>query len=323
MSLKAQAAAGDRAAARLLELRKDSNFLLTTILWGNVGTNVLLTLLSDSVLAGVTGFVFSTFVITFGGEILPQAYFSRHALKMVSRLRPVLRFWQFALYPLAKPTALLLDAWLGKEGLQLMRESEIRAALKIHTASPESEVGRVEGIGALNFLSIDDVAVSDEGEVVDATSIVVLPAKNGLPVVPDFKQEPGDAFLKQIEASGHRWVILASPEGEPLLALDADGFLRTAVFSSRPVNILQFCHRPIVVRDGSTTLGDILPRLQVNQEHVHDDVIDQDLILYWGREKRIITGGDLLGRLMRGIPSRNISGETTVIEPPGREPSSG
>ena len=84
LNLEAQAAAGDADARRLLALRRDPNFLLTTVLWGNVGTNVLLTLLADSVLAGVLGFVASTFVITFGGEIVPQAYFSRHALRMAS-----------------------------------------------------------------------------------------------------------------------------------------------------------------------------------------------------------------------------------------------
>ena len=48
-------------------MRRDSNFLLTTILWGNVGVNVLLTLLSDSVLAGLAAFLFSTVVITVFG----------------------------------------------------------------------------------------------------------------------------------------------------------------------------------------------------------------------------------------------------------------
>src|SRR5210317_601638 len=75
-------------ANRVLAMRKDSNFLLTTILWGNVGINVLLTLLSDSVMAGVIAFIFSTFLITFLGEIIPQAYFSRNALSMASLLYP-------------------------------------------------------------------------------------------------------------------------------------------------------------------------------------------------------------------------------------------
>ncbi len=78
-------------AKKVLAMRKDSNFLLTTILWGNVGINVLLTLLSDSIMTGVISFVFSTVLITFFGEIIPQAYFSRHALNMASLLSPVLR----------------------------------------------------------------------------------------------------------------------------------------------------------------------------------------------------------------------------------------
>jgi hypothetical protein len=29
--------------------------------------------------------------------------------------------------------------------------------------------------------------------------------------------------------------------------------------------------------------------------------VDEDIILYWGESKRIITGSDILGRLLRGI----------------------
>jgi hypothetical protein len=51
----------------------------------SVSTNVFLTLLSNSVLAGLGAFFFSTFAITLLGEIVPQAYFSRHALWMTAR----------------------------------------------------------------------------------------------------------------------------------------------------------------------------------------------------------------------------------------------
>lgn len=36
-------------------------------------------------------------------------------------------------------------------------------------------------------------------------------------------------------------------------------------------------------------------------------MIDNDLILVWGKHKRIITGADLLGRLLRGIAMRESS----------------
>ena len=120
----------DGGASRVLALRQDSNFLLTTILWGNVGINVLLTLLSDSVMLGVASFAFSTVVITLFGEIIPQAYFSRNALRMASLLSPVLKFYQFLLYPVAKPSAMFLDAWLGKESVHLYAEKFIKQLLK-------------------------------------------------------------------------------------------------------------------------------------------------------------------------------------------------
>jgi hypothetical protein len=37
-----------------------------------------------------------------------------------------------------------------------------------------------------------------------------------------------------------------------------------------------------------------------------DDVIDHDLILLWSDEKRVITGADILGRLMRGTGVQDI-----------------
>jgi len=46
LRLQVEASKGSRQALKVLSYRNDSNFLLTTILWGNVGINVLLTLLS-------------------------------------------------------------------------------------------------------------------------------------------------------------------------------------------------------------------------------------------------------------------------------------
>ena len=41
LRLEVKALAGDQDASKVLELRKDSNFLLSTILWGNVGIEIL------------------------------------------------------------------------------------------------------------------------------------------------------------------------------------------------------------------------------------------------------------------------------------------
>jgi len=107
-------------------------------------------------------------------------------------------------------------------------------------------------------------------------------------------------------------VLFVSPEDEPMVALDSDGFLRSAVFTREYTNIWEHCHRPIVAKDEHTKLEDLIPMLRVEKEDEHDDVIDHDLIVLWGEEKRIITGADLLGRLMRGITRTHQSAGTMV-----------
>jgi metal transporter CNNM len=299
LRLEVEAAGGSRDALSLLELRRDANFTLATVLWGNVAINVLLTLLSNSVLAGISAFLFSTVVITLLGEIAPQAYFARHALHIAARLRPLLGVYSVLLYPVAKPTALALDWWLGPEAITFFRERDFRALIMKHVETGGGEVGRLEATGALNFLDLDDIAVAQEGEPVDPRSVVILPiGADGRPTLPRFERLPADPFLRQLNASGKKWVIIADPK----MVLDAHHFLRDVLFDGARARPEAYWHRPIVVTDMRMRLGDVIGRMQVTPEHPGDDVVDRDLILVWGRQqKRIITGADLLGRLLRGI----------------------
>ncbi len=304
LRLEVAAASGSREAEIVLGLRKDSHFLLTTVLWGNVSVNCLLTLLSESVMVGVAAFAFSTFVITFLGEIAPQAYFSRNALRMASVLAPVLKIYQTVLWPVAKPTARVLDWWLGVEEIAYFLERDLREVIKRHVESERSDIERLEGIGALNFLSLDDLTVSQEGEAVDPESVITLPVKDQRPAFPEFERVPADPFLRSIDRSGKKWVIIADPEGVPRVVLDADGFLRGALLSTNGFNPYLYCHRPIVVSDHDTRLADPISRLKVSAQSSEDDVVDHDLILVWGNARRVITGADILGRLLRGVVTR-------------------
>jgi metal transporter CNNM len=306
LRLEVEAAGGNRDAVSLLGLRKDSNLTLATVLWGNVTINVLLTLLSDSVLAGIGAFAFSTIVITLFGEILPQAYFSRNALRMAARLKPLLKVYQVGLFPVAKPTAIFLNWWLGPEGITFLRERDFRAFITRHVGAAGADVGELEAIGALNFLDLDDVAVLDEGEPVDPRSVITLPIENERPILPKFERSPNDPFLQQLDASGKKWVIIVDAAGRPRLVLDAHHFLRDALFAEVFVDLETYWHRPIVVTDMRTPLGEVIGRMRVNPKHPEDDVIDNDLILVWAAQKRIITGADLLGRLLRGISTREV-----------------
>jgi len=304
LRLEVEAANGNNDATKLLALREHSHLLLATILWGNVATNVLLTLLSESVLAGLGAFVFSTIVITLLGEIIPQAYFSRHAIRVAGRLTPMLNFYRVTLFPVAKPTAMLLDWWLGREGLRLFRERDFRALMVKHIDVPGTELSRIEVIGALNFLDLDDISVLEEGSPIDPRSIISVPIADGRPALPPFEPSPDDAFLRLLDASGKKWVIFIDTSGQPYLVLNAHHFLRDVLFDQLSVGPEAYWHRPIVVTDDKVHLGDVIGQMKVKPEHPGDDVIDHDLILLWGRQKRIITGADLLGRLLRGIARR-------------------
>jgi len=316
LRLEVEASSGNAGASRILKMRQDSNFLLATILWGNVGINVLLTLLTNSVMAGVAAFLFSTVLITFIGEIVPQAYFSRHALRMASLLSPILQFYQFMLFPIAKPVAIVLDRWLGREGIHYYREHDLREVIRKHIATNESDVDLLEGLGALNFLNLDDLTVAEEGETLDPLSIVQLPFDGQRPIFPDLGRTSDDGFLRSINESGKGWVVLVDPAGEPQLVCDADRFLREALFQPEQFSPLACCHRPILVREGHTRLGDVIPKFNVHVQHPGDDVIDNDVILMWGAEKRLITGSDILGRLLAGTTGQRPDALATNNEAP-------
>ncbi len=301
LRLEAESAAGNDAARKVLKLREDANFLLTTILWGNVGINVLLTLLSNSVMTGLVAFGFSTVVITFLGEIMPQAYFSRRAMRMASLLSPVMRFYQYVFYPVAKPSAWILDRFMGLEQVIFLKERQLKGVIKQHILSDHAEIDYVEGRGALNFLDIDDVPISEEGEPVDPASIIALPTRVDLPVLPENSQ-PGDEFVGRVNASGKKWVILTNAASDPLLLLDADAFLRSVLPDGSRVDAYTHCHRPIVVTDPRSPLGHIIGALKAGIDQRNDAAINRDIVLLWTPEhRRVITGADLLGRLLRGI----------------------
>ncbi|ADI73964.1 protein of unknown function DUF21 [Methanohalobium evestigatum Z-7303] len=307
LGLEIEAETRHKNAIKILQLRRDANFLLTTLLWGNMSVNVLLTLLTNSIMAGATAFLFSTFSITLFGEIAPQAYFTRYALKVGGHLVPIVKIYQVIFYPVAKPSAILLDKWLGKERMQFFKEEYLRIMLEKHIESSRTEISKMEGLGALNFLQIDDISISQEGSIIDPDSVITLPFKNHRPVFPDITRDPSDPFLQKLQKSDKKWVIITDSDDEPVMVLDSDAFLRDVIYKTGSFNPFKYAHRPIVVRNPDTKLDKVINQLIVFPEHAEDDVIDKDLVIYWNKEteeKRIITGKDILGRLLRGIVIR-------------------
>jgi metal transporter CNNM len=71
------------------------------------------------------------------------------------------------------------------------------------------------------------------------------------------------------------------------------------------VDIYDYCHRPIVVTESKATLDDVLGEFVVEATDKDDNVVDRDVVIYWTEEeKRIVTGADIFGRLLKGIARR-------------------
>ena len=296
LQLEIEASNNNKDARKVLGLRQDSNFLLTTILWGNMGSNTLLALLSGSVLGGVAAFLFSTMFLTVFSEITPQAYFSRHALRVASVLSPVVKFYQLLLYPVAKPSAKVLDWWLGPEGVHYLREDMLREYIMRSAGAKGGDFDKFEGRGAINFLALNDRRVGEGGVIVEPSSVVTLPVVDGHLAFPAFDSSPDDHFIQRVKTSGKKWVVLTDPDGTPHFLLNADKFLRAA-FSGEQIHPRDYCVKPIITDDPRATLEQCLTKPDLAEI----EPSERGLILYWGTEKRIIAHADIMRLLFEGV----------------------
>ena len=97
-------------------VRKHGNFLLCSILLGNVLVNNSLTIMLDSMIGqGIWAVVGATIAIVIFGEIIPQAICSRHGLAVGAHTILLTKLFMGLTAPLAWPLSKLLDWVLGRE----------------------------------------------------------------------------------------------------------------------------------------------------------------------------------------------------------------
>ena len=125
------------------------------------------------------------------------------------------------LFPVAKPTAALLNWWLGREGITLLRERDFRALLTSHGGKQGADVGHLEAIGALNFLDLDDIPVLRGGGSSRSPQHHPPPLHKPTTDLAEVERSPTDPFLRQLNASRKKWVIIVDDFGQPGWVLDA------------------------------------------------------------------------------------------------------
>ncbi|NPE26593.1 DUF21 domain-containing protein [Methanococcoides sp. SA1] len=170
---------GSKQARKVYAVRRRGNLLLCTLLLGNTGVNAAIAIFLGGIATGVIAGVISTGLIVVFGEILPQAFISRHALLVGSKTAWLVRIFMIVLYPVCWPISKALDKMLGEEMGTVWSRRELKEIVTHHRKSGESRLDRDEERilhGALSFSDevVKDVMISrkhvfalEKGSVVD------------------------------------------------------------------------------------------------------------------------------------------------------------
>ncbi|MBK5251869.1 MAG: HlyC/CorC family transporter [Peptostreptococcaceae bacterium] len=152
--LKRKIRLGDKKAQKVYRVRKNGNLLLCTLLTGNVAVNSTMAIFLGSIATGVVAGLVSTGLILIFGEILPQAVFSRNALKIGAKTAWLVQGMIYIFSPVCYPLSIMLDLMLGKELPTIWSKSELGEIIKEHEDSPDSNIDEDEEriiLGALSF----------------------------------------------------------------------------------------------------------------------------------------------------------------------------
>ncbi|KAK7076206.1 Metal transporter cnnm2 [Halocaridina rubra] len=104
-----------RYAKAIQPVRAHGNYLLCTLLLGNVLVNSTLTILLDGLSTGLIAVIGSTIGIVLFGEIFPQAVCSRHGLAVGAHTVWLVRIFMVLTGPMSWPISKILDLILGEE----------------------------------------------------------------------------------------------------------------------------------------------------------------------------------------------------------------
>ncbi|KAM4675817.1 metal transporter CNNM4 [Discoglossus pictus] len=152
----------EREYARKIEpVRRKGNYLLCSLLLGNVLVNTTLTSLMDGLTgSGVGAVVTSTMGIVVLGEIVPQSLCSRHGLAVGANTLWLTRIFMVLTFPLSYPVSRLLDCALGQEIGTVYNREKLLEMLKVtepYSGLVREEMNIIQGALELRSKKVEDV----------------------------------------------------------------------------------------------------------------------------------------------------------------------
>ncbi|XP_045890624.1 metal transporter CNNM4-like isoform X1 [Micropterus dolomieu] len=152
----------EKKYARKIEpIRRKGNYLLCSLLLGNVLVNTTLTILLDDLTnSGVGAVIASTVGIVIFGEIVPQALCSRHGLAVGANTILVTKLFMLLTFPLSWPISKLLDCVLGQEIGTVYNREKLVEMLKVtepYNDLVKEELNMIQGALELRTKTVEDV----------------------------------------------------------------------------------------------------------------------------------------------------------------------
>ncbi|XP_050966303.1 metal transporter CNNM4 isoform X1 [Labeo rohita] len=152
----------EKKYARKIEpIRRKGNYLLCSLLLGNVLVNTTLTILLDDLIgSGLGAVVASTIGIVIFGEIVPQALCSRHGLAVGANTILLTKFFMLLTFPLSYPISKLLDCVLGQEIGTVYNREKLVEMLKVtepYNDLVKEELNMIQGALELRTKTVEDI----------------------------------------------------------------------------------------------------------------------------------------------------------------------
>lgn len=248
----------EKRYARIIQpVRMRGNYLLCSILFSNTLVNSTISVFLEELSDGLIAIMTSTVLIVLFGEILPQAFCSRHGLAVGAKTVWLTKFCMFVTFPLSFPVSYCLDLALGEEIGHAYDKERLMEFIQVtrNTNNLDSEeVNIISGALKLKEIkiseimtTIDDVYMLDENSVLDYDTIQAIVEK-GYSRVP-------------VHKSGMKKDIIAILFAKDLALVDPD--------DKTPVQtMISFYDHPLVFVDDDTTLDVVLNEFKTGRSHM-------------------------------------------------------
>lgn len=248
----------ERSYARTIApLRKRGNYLLCSLLLGNVMVNSTLTVVIEEMTSGFVAIIAATLAIVVLGEIVPQAMCARQGLAIGAKTIYLTYLFMIITFPLSYPISRLLDHFLGEEKGNVYDRERLMEFIKItghHTQLEADEVAIISGALKLKKIKVDQIMTRIE-------DVFMLPI--------DCKLDR--ETIKRIIEKGYsripiyefadRKQIVALILAKDLALLDPDD--HTPVSS-----MLMYCKHPLIFIEDNVTLDVALNEFKTGKSHM-------------------------------------------------------